>query len=262
MLLVLPCALPIGGTVLNKLYIVHKDSSAQLTMKVRRILHHKKAIAAIWILLVLFPNPAVLPLNVYRFFEMPTRPTDDVKLVADSLPTNATAIEHYVDSHVHYAYDYQAYGAVWYLPTPSDVLKSQQGDCKSTAVLLASLLEAKGIPHAIKVSPVHFWVDYSGKPRTNFSEQYETTQVAFAENGRFTLPNEVNALLDLNVYKDLVWTSMPLLRKIALIAGLGVIIQLGHFQAFKKRWRDYLSDHVQVGLVNAVARVRTALRER
>ncbi|MGA7075343.1 MAG: hypothetical protein WBZ42_02165 [Halobacteriota archaeon] len=222
-------------------------------MNVNRILHHKKAVAAIWILLILFPNPALLPLNVYRFFEMPTRPTNDVQLVADSLPANATAIERYVDSHIHYAYDFQAYGAVWYLPTPSDVLKAQQGDCKSKAVLLASLLEAKQIPHTVKVSPVHFWVDYDGKLRTNFTEQYETTQVAFAENGQFKLPDETNALLYLNVYKDLAWTSMPLLRKMALITGLVLIIQFGHFEGFKKRWRDYVSSLCQLCLVCEIA---------
>jgi hypothetical protein len=209
-------------------------------MNVSQLVTHKKAIASIWILFMLFPNLGVLPLDVYRFFEMPTRPTDDVQLVADSLPANATAIEQYVDDHIHYAYDFQTYGVVWYIPTPSDVLKAQQGDCKSKAVLLASLLEAKQIPHTVKVSPVHFWVDYNGKLSTNFTEQYETTQVAFAENGQFKLPVETNALLYLNTYKDIVWTSMPLLRKIALIAGLVLIVQFGHFKASKKRWGEYM----------------------
>jgi hypothetical protein len=209
-------------------------------MNVSQLVTHKKAIASIWILFMLFPNLGVLPLDVYRFFEMPTRSTDDVQLVADSLPANATAIEQYVDDHIHYAYDFQTYGVVWYIPTPSDVLKAQQGDCKSKAVLLASLLEAKQIPHTVKVSPVHFWVDYNGKLSTNFTEQYETTQVAFAENGQFKLPVETNALLYLNTYKDIVWTSMPLLRKIALIAGLVLIVQFGHFKASKKRWGEYM----------------------
>jgi hypothetical protein len=209
-------------------------------MNVSQLVTHKKAIASIWILFMLFPNLGVLPLNVYRFFEMPTRPTDDVQLVADSLPANSTAIEQYVDDHIHYAYDFQTYGVVWYIPTPSDVLKAQQGDCKSKAVLLASLLEAKQIPHTVKVSPVHFWVDYNGKLSTNFTEQYETTQVAFAENGQFKLPVETNALHYLNTYKDILWTSMPLLRKIALIAGLVLIVQFGHFKASKKRWGEYM----------------------
>ena len=207
-----------------------------------QILRHKKAIAAVWILLILFPNPLVLLTDVYRFFEMPTKPTADVQLVAASLPDNGSAIEQYVDAHVHYAYDFQAYGVAWYLPTPSDVLKSQQGDCKSRAILTASLLQAKGIPYTMEVSPVHFWVNYGGRPQTNFSENYETTQVAFVNNGQFQLPTNTNALLYLNTYKDIVWTSMPLLRKILLVSGLAIILQFGHFEGPKKRLQAYLKE--------------------
>ena len=89
---------------------------------------------------------------------MPTKPTDDVNPVAASLPENGSAIEQYVDARVHYTYDFQAYGAMWYLPAPSDVLKSQQGDCKAKAVLTASLFEAKGFPYTLSISPVYFWV--------------------------------------------------------------------------------------------------------
>ena len=215
-----------------------------LKTNLNRILRHKKAIAAVWILLILFPNPMVLPVDVYRFFRMPTKPTDDVNLVAESLPANGSAIEQYVDAHVHYTYDFQAYGTAWYLPTPSEVLKSQQGDCKSKAVLTASLFEAKGIPYTLRVSPVHFWVDYSGRPQTNFSERYENTQVAFVDNGQFKLPAKTNAFLYLNTYKDIVWTSMPLLRKIALIGGLAVIVQFGYGKGPKKRLQEYLSKAV------------------
>jgi len=42
------------------------------------------------------------------------------------------------------------------------------------------------------------------------------------------------------MYKDIVWTSMPLLRKIALISGLAVIIQFGYCKGPKKRLREYL----------------------
>jgi len=100
---------------------------------------------------------------------MPNKPTDDVKIVAASLPANGSAIEHYVDAHIHYTYDFQAYRAVWYLPTPSDVLKSRQGDCKSKAILTTNLFEAKSIPYTLRASPIHFWVDYSGRPQTHFS---------------------------------------------------------------------------------------------
>jgi hypothetical protein len=75
-------------------------------MNVSQLVTHKKAIASIWILFILFPNPSLLPLDIYRFFEIPTQPINDVQRVADSLPANATAIEQYVDDHIHYAYDF------------------------------------------------------------------------------------------------------------------------------------------------------------
>ena len=122
------------------------------------------------------------------------------------------------------------------------MLKSQQGDCKSRAILTASLLQAKGIPYTLDVSPVHFWVNYSGRPQTNFSENYETTQVALVNNGQFQLPIKTNALLYLNTYKDIAWTSMPMLRKIMLVGGLAIILQFGHFEGPKKRLQGYLKE--------------------
>ena len=224
--------------------VVYQYGPAVFSVKasINQILRHKKAIAAVWVLLILFPNPLVLLIDVYRFFEMPTKPTDDMQLVAASLPANGSAIEQYVDAHVHYTYDFQAYGVVWYLPTPSDVLKSQQGDCKSRAILTASLLQAKGIPYTLDVSSVHFCVNYSGRAQTNFSENYETTQVAVVNNGQLQLPTKTNALLYLNTYKDIVWTSMPLLRKIMLVGGLAIILQFGHLEGPKKRLQAYLKE--------------------
>jgi len=64
-----------------------------LKTNLNQILQHKKAIAAVGILLILFPNPMVLPIDVYRFFKMPTKLTDDVKVVAASLLANRSAIE-------------------------------------------------------------------------------------------------------------------------------------------------------------------------
>jgi hypothetical protein len=87
-----------------------------LKTSVNLILHHKKAIAAVWVLLILFPNTMILLADVYRFHTIPTKPTNDVKLVAASLPRNGSALEQYVDAHVHYAHDFQVSGAVWYLP--------------------------------------------------------------------------------------------------------------------------------------------------
>src|SRR5450759_5785175 len=92
-------------------------------MNVSQLVNHKKAIAAIYVVFILFPNPGLIPLNVYRFLEMPTRPTDDVLLVANTLPDNATAIEQYVDDHIHYAYDFKPMASFGIFLRPSTFLK-------------------------------------------------------------------------------------------------------------------------------------------
>ena len=105
-----------GGTVLIIGISYIKIAVLSLKTSVKLILHHKKAIAAVWILLILFPNTMILLAEVYRFYEMPTKPTNDVKLVAASLRRNGSGIEQYVDAHVQCAYDFQVFGAVRYLP--------------------------------------------------------------------------------------------------------------------------------------------------
>ena len=78
-------------------------------------------------------------------------------------------------------------------------------------------------------------------------------RLLFAENGQFKLPDKTDVLPYLNVYKDLAWTSMPLLRKIALITGIVLTIQFGHFEGFKKRWLDYVSGLLKLSLVCQIA---------
>jgi hypothetical protein len=73
-------------------------------------------------------------------------------------------------------------------------------------------------------------------------KHYETTQVAFVDNGQFKLPDKTNAFLYLNTYEDIMWTSMPLLRKISLISGLAIIIQFDYCKGPKKRLQQYLGE--------------------
>jgi hypothetical protein len=77
-----PCLSEATVLIIGISYI--KIAVLSLKTNVNRILHHKKAIAAVWILLILFPNPKNLVVDVYRFYEMPTKLIDGVKLVAAS----------------------------------------------------------------------------------------------------------------------------------------------------------------------------------
>ena len=67
------------------------------------------------------------------------------------------------DRQVPYAYDWQSAGVPWYFPTTAEALRAGRGDCESRAVVLASILTAKGIPNELRLSFDHIWVDYPGK---------------------------------------------------------------------------------------------------
>ena len=68
-----------------------------------------------------------------------------------------------LDRQVPYAYDWQSAGVPWYFPTTAEALRAGRGDCESRAVVLASILTAKGIPNELRLSFDHIWVDYPGK---------------------------------------------------------------------------------------------------
>ncbi len=63
--------------------------------------------------------------------------------------TTRRPIEAYVlDRQVPYAYDWQSAGVPWYFPTAAEALRAGRGDCESRALVLASILTAKGIPNS------------------------------------------------------------------------------------------------------------------
>ena len=62
-----------------------------------------------------------------------------------------------------YLYDWQTVGVPWYFPTTREVVEEGRGDCESRALVLASILEQKGIPWTLTMSIDHLWVDYPGK---------------------------------------------------------------------------------------------------
>jgi hypothetical protein len=173
-------------------------------------------LAFIWILLVFYPNPLLLVESVKRL----QTPQLECPLDPISIPSNPEEIEEFVEEYVRYNYDFQVYGVPWYIPTPAEVVEKREGDCKSRAILLASILREKGLPFSLEISPAHFWVDYPGKKRT----EIEDPSAAIYSNGDWKLPTAVDWNLYLSVWKTVLWDSMPLLRKLLLIFGLTVIL--------------------------------------
>lgn len=174
----------------------------------------------IWIILVLYPNPIIIFLNIGRSINLPID-TSSVHDISLKLPNNATFIDEYLDKTMNYSYDWQVYDVPWYFPTPKEVLEKGRGDCKAKAVVLASILKDKGIDYTIDFSPIHVWVDYEGKVMDEFKIKYES--------GKF--PS-----LDVwfNSYKEMLWDSMPFMRKILLFAGLFFIVFI--FLFYHRYW--------------------------
>lgn len=181
------------------------------------------AVAAVWLLLVCYPNPWVLVRNGLRYARFPVDPAV-LAVVPFVVPADPVAIEAAVLENVRYEYDWRQYGVPWYVPTAAEVVTSGRGDCESRAVLLASLLAARGIPYRLQASPVHIWVDYPGK-RPN---RLENSAVAMMERKdgryRFRWPGLLRLREDLAAQREALWDAMPPARRVLLLAGWGLIL--------------------------------------
>lgn len=181
---------------------------------------------ALWVLLILYPNPVRLAVSVRRL-ATPKVDTAAVETLAASLPSDPSAIEEAILDDIPYEYDWEVYDMPWYYPTVAEALENGQGDCKARAIVLASVLEAKGIPYRIKSSPMHVWVDYDGKGESTTEDPeagfYEVDPQTGARSLR--LPG-----IDLAEFADVFWQGfwppMPVERKVLLISGLVILLAL------------------------------------
>lgn len=180
-------------------------------------------LALSWVLAMVYPDPMVLVRSVGHTVHPRIDPVA-VAGIAARLPNDPKAIEAYVlDRQVPYAYDWQTAGVPWYFPTTREALRSGRGDCESRAVILASLLTAKGIPNELRMSLDHIWVDYPGK-QANALEN-PAVQLAGRQNGHFFLhwPRSVNLSREVADQVAIYWTPAPRWRVALLGLGLALI---------------------------------------
>jgi len=173
-----------------------------------------------WILVALYPDPGVLVRSVRNTLHPNVDPAA-VRTLAARLPNDPKAIEAYVlDRQVPYAYDWQSAGVPWYFPTTREALSAGRGDCESRAVVLASILTAKGIPNNLRMSFNHIWVDYPGKQ----SNALENAGVVFAgrQGGHFFIhwPKDFRLGQEIDDQIAIFWTPAPLARVLLLFGGL------------------------------------------
>ena len=113
----------------------------------------------------------------------------------------------------------------WSFPTAAEAVAAGSGDCESRALVLASVLEAKGIPYALRMSFDHIWVDYPGKVPT----ASENDARALAGGGRdgwsgLRWPDDLDLGSELRAQRAIYWDPMPSGRKALLFAGLAWVV--------------------------------------
>lgn len=180
----------------------------------------------VWVFVVLYPNPVVLVRSVHNI-RHPGIDAVAVQDLAKSLPDDPKLIEQAVlDRIVPYEYDWRTSGVPWYFPTTREVLKAGKGDCESRAIVLASILQAKGIHYQLKMSLDHIWVQYPGK-QSNASEN-DGVVLAQRVNGHFVWhwPSNVHLGSEIRAQLDNYWFPMPVARRIQLFVGLAFLFAL------------------------------------
>ena len=179
---------------------------------------------ALWILLVLYPNPLNFGVSVYRVFAPTIDPSVVDPLLVD-LPDDPEGIEREILLRIPYHYDWEVHGMPWYFPTVERVVEKGTGDCKARAIVLASVFERLGIPYRFNSSFVHVWVEYEGKAENAFENPRAKFYQQDPETGRrvFQLP-DVDWDLWFDSTKQGLWDVMPLLRKLLLVGGPFIIV--------------------------------------
>jgi hypothetical protein len=131
----------------------------------------KLAVFAVVTGLVLYPKVWLLPAWVGRLRNLNTMVDPncpelagleaEVRVAAGPqapLERLAHALEHVVYEHVPYAYDWETWGVMDYIPTVAEVFAKGREDCDGRAVVAASLLRRMGHEAQLVTDLKHVWV--------------------------------------------------------------------------------------------------------
>ncbi len=170
-------------------------------------------LCAVWILMVLYPNPALLSRSIPRSLH-PQADPQAVTSWARELPDDPAYIERQVlDKYVPYSVPWQTYGVPWYFPTTKEVVERGEGDCQARMLVLASILQAKGIPYELRYSLDHAWVEYPRK-RPSKLEKNALAIMGSKDGGmQLRAPQAWQLGETYRIRKELWWDHMPPGRK-------------------------------------------------
>ena len=102
----------------------------------------------VWIGAVVYPNPRPFIESISRLKHPPVDGEAAAALAAQ-LPNDYKAVEDFVAGYVPWKPAWTVYRLPWYFPTVQEVIRDQAGDCQAQALLMASILEAKGMPYTL-----------------------------------------------------------------------------------------------------------------
>ncbi len=206
-----------------------RTSLRRSAVSCRAFIRHELAyrtgpLIALWILLVLYPNPFNIATSVHRVFNPDINPLV-VEPLLDGLSSDPVAIEREILERIPYRYDWEVHGMPWYFPSTERVVERGEGDCKARAVVLASVFERMEIPYRFNSSLVHVWVEYDGKAETVFENPRAMFYQQDPETGErlFQLP-EVEWKLWFDSTREGLWDVMPAFRKALLLLGTAFLV--------------------------------------
>lgn len=126
-------------------------------------------------------------------------------------------VESFVRQRIAYAFDWDVWGNVDYLPTVEEVLERKREDCDGQAVLAASLLEAMGVEARLIGNTTHIWV-WTPIGETMGPQQTKAVEVTpeglqFSWRGILELPRTL--AFGIAVF--------PLMRELILVAAIWLL---------------------------------------
>ncbi|MGH9173855.1 MAG: hypothetical protein ACRD1H_05840, partial [Vicinamibacterales bacterium] len=187
----------------------------------------------LWSIVVLYPNPTLLPRAVANAYEPKIDP-EAVRELSAQLPDDPAYIEKQLEGELlPYEVPWETYGVPWYYPTTAEVMEKGVADCQGRMLVFASILEDKGIPYRLRASIDHIWVEYEAKQENRI----ENAAIAVMDNGSLQVPATWDWRETYRIEKEYFWDAAPLSRKLLLFGGLAAIL-LRHriARAVRRRW--------------------------
>jgi hypothetical protein len=200
----------------------------------------KLVLFVVALLLVLYPRLWLLPPSIARLWDLnsvldPAHPglqplAERVQALAPApAPAEAVqdAVQQVVYEQVPYAFDWETWGVVEYLPTVEETLRAGREDCDGRAVIAASLLRRLGHDAWLVSDFKHTWV-LARDPATQAEAR---GLMAPGAGGQSLIADETGtrAVLDralfANLGRGLAFgiSVFPLLREVLLLAVIAVL---------------------------------------